>query len=378
MNVIELTRSLVSMNTVSNVSTRGIADFVSNILDPSGFKIEQQVYRTDGVEKVNVIARKGGDEPKFALSGHLDTVPFDENEWSSDPLKLTERNGRFYGMGVCDMKGFLAVAMLAGMRIPVSELHHPFALIFTSDEEVGCIGAKRLEKKVRQIAEMIVIGEPTEFKPVFLHKGYIFLRIVLRGNRGHSSRPAEGRNVIERALPVVIQRLMEFKAAMECVRDDRLDPPYPTLNIGRVDTGRGAAKNIIPDYCQIDLDIRPVPNQDVEEIIGSLQKHVAPGGIIDGIAVKIYIARAPTPAFLTDPCAAIVQEVAAMTECSPVSTSFNTEAGVFGRNGGQVVVCGIGSIKQAHRPKEFLDAVYLQDAIMENYAALIRKLCGRR
>lgn len=377
-DVLELIRSLVGMNTVSNQSTRSIADFLSNILEDSGFAIEQQVYRNAGVEKVNVVARKSGAEPKLALSGHLDTVPFDESDWLTDPLKLTERDGRFYGMGVCDMKGFLAVAMCAGMRIAADDLRYPFALVFTSDEEIGCVGAKQLIRKKERLAEMIIIGEPTEFKPVFLHKGYIFLQVILRGRRGHSSRPAEGANVIERALPTVIHRLTEFKQAMERIRDERLDPPYPTLNVGKVDSGQGSSKNIIADYCAIDIDIRPIPGQDIGEVVRSLQQHVAPTGVINDINVGVRFARAPTPPFLIDPGAPIVRETVAMTEQSAVSTSFNTEAGVFSSRNTQVVVCGLGSIQQAHRPNEFLDARYLQDTMVDHYEALIRRLCGKQ
>lgn len=377
-DVLEFTKSLVGMDTVSNRSTRSIADFLSNVLEDSGFVIEQQVYRNAGVEKVNVVARKGGTEPKLALSGHLDTVPFDEGDWLTDPLELTERDGRFYGMGVCDMKGFLAVVMCAGMRIAVADLRYPFALVFTSDEEIGCVGAKQLIRKKERLAEMIIIGEPTEFKPVFLHKGYIFLQVILRGRRGHSSRPAEGENVIERALPTVIHRLTEFKQAMERARDERLNPPYPTLNVGKVDTGPGSSKNIIADYCAIDIDIRPIPGQDIEEIMRSLQQHVAPTGVINGIKVAVRFARAPTPPFLIDPGTPLVQEAVRMTEQFAVSTSFNTEAGVFSNKDTQVVVCGLGSIKQAHRPNEFLDARYLQDTMVDHYEALIRRLCGKQ
>ena len=176
--VFNLAQKLISLHTVSDVSTRDIADFVSNVLEVEGFSIEQQIYR-DGrsIEKVNVIARKcpNGEPVRLALSGHLDTVSYDDKQWHSNPLDLTERGGRFYGMGVCDMKSFLALAMCAGMRISKDDLRHPFALVFTSDEEVGCVGAKRLVKEKGRIADMFVIGEPTGFTPVILHKGCIFL-----------------------------------------------------------------------------------------------------------------------------------------------------------------------------------------------------------
>lgn len=376
MGVLQLAAELIRRPSVSNQSTREIADFASNILDANGFQVHQNAYSLKGVEKVNVVAYKGGDTPKLALSGHLDTVPYSEKEWISNPLTLTERGGRFYGMGVCDMKGFLAVAMSAAMQIPVVALKSPVALMFTSDEEVGCIGARRLVAAKGAVAEMIVIGEPTELRPVNLHKGYVFMQAVLRGARGHSSDPAKGRNVVERALPTVIQRLMEFKQALESIRDTRLTPAYPTMNVGRIDTGNGSAKNVIADYCAVDFDIRPIPGQDVKDVIQALQRHVAPEGEINGIAVKLSPVRPPSLPFFTDAESVIAREVSAVMGSQPCSTSFNTEGGVFNRAGSQSVICGIGSIQQAHKPNEFVDCRYLQDSVVERYAELIRRICG--
>lgn len=378
MLVIELARELVRRHTVSDVSTREIADFVSGTLEPHGFKISQHPYRDGkGIEKVNVVATKGDGKPRLALTGHLDTVPYNESEWVSNPLELIERQGKYYGMGICDMKGFLALAMCAGMQIPATDLRHPFALVFTSDEEVGCIGAKRLVKEVGQIAEMILIGEPTEMRPVYMHKGYIFLRITLQGQRGHSSDPASGKNVVERALPVVIQQLMEFRQAMECFHDHRLSPPYPTLNIGKVDTGAGSAKNVIADHCVVELEVRFILGQDSADLIQAIQGFVAPDGEINEIKVKILPARAPTPPFATPPDSLIVRQAVKMTGRQPISVPFNTEGGVFNSAGSQSVVCGLGNILQAHKPNEFLDALYLRDEVVQQYADLIRKICGK-
>lgn len=377
MGVIELATELIRRPTVSHLPTGELADFVSTFLEPAGFKVEQQQYNVNGVRKVNVIARKGGDETKLALSGHLDTVPYNEKKWLSDPLVLTERNSRFYGMGVCDMKGFLAIAMTAAMRIRPNDLRYPFALVFTSDEEVGCVGARRLVEAKGKIADMFVIGEPTELHPVNLHKGYVFMRAILQGVRGHSSEPAKGRNVIERALPTLIQRLMEFKQALESIHDVRLKPSYPTMNIGKVDTGIGSAKNVIADYCAVDFDIRPVPGQDVAEIIRALQNHVAPDGEVNGISVKLSPVRPSSPPFFTEPTSVVVSETSVVMGSQPCSTSFNTEGGVFNRSGSQSVICGIGSIQQAHQPNEFVDSRYLQDSTVELYVQLILRICGK-
>ena len=230
-------------------------------------------------------------------------------------------------------------------------------------------------KEAGRIADMVVIGEPTEFCPVYMHKGYIFVRITLEGVRGHSSDPAKGKNVVERALPTVILRLMEFKQALESIRDARLEPTYPTLNIGKVTTGAGSAKNVIANSCILELDIRPVPGQNTADIINALKAVVAPEGEINGIKVKVLLARAPTPPFATPLDSLILRETVVMSGNQPISVPFNTEGGVFNSVGSESIICGLGSIKQAHQPNEFVEARYMTDEMVERYTSLILRLC---
>lgn len=376
--VLNVLRRLTAMNTVSNRSTREIADYVSEYLGQRGFSIDQHTYVRKDAEKVNVIARKGDGDLKLALSGHMDTVPFDKKDWATDPLQLTKVGDKWYGMGTCDMKGFLALAMVAGSQISASELAHPFGLVFTSDEEVGCIGAKNLIRDRGLIAEMFIIGEPSEFRPFILHKGYMYLVIELRGKRGHSSRPADGVNVVERGVLPILAKIEKFKRHLGEIQDVRLDPPCPTLNVGVITTGDDAQKNIIADYCRIELDIRPVPGQDVHEIKDAFAYYLTDGdGKIDGVTVKVAFGRGPTPPMETPEDARIVREVEKMCGAKASSTSFNTEGGVFNSSGAQSVICGLGSIAQAHRPKEFVHEKYLTNEMVERYVSIIRNMCGK-
>jgi acetylornithine deacetylase len=377
--VTDILKKLIAMNTVSPESTQEIADFISNYLEGAGFAIEHQTYHVKRVNKVNVIAQKGVGDLRLALSGHMDTVPFDKNEWRTDPLQLTKIEDKYFGMGTCDMKGFIALAMVAGSRISVDELQYPFGLVFTSDEEVGCIGAKRLVREKGRIADMIIIGEPTELCPFTMHKGYMYIAIELRGKRGHSSRPDEGINVVERALVPVLQKINEFKVHLGEIEDMRFDPPYPTLNIGVVSTGDNAAKNIIADYCRIELDIRPIPGQNVSEIFRAFVAYMTEGNpSVNGVEIKIGYARAPTVPMETDVTAHITKEVEAMSGQTACSTSFNTEGGVFNASGAKSVICGLGSIQQAHRPNEFVHESYLAEDVVAKYASIIKRICGRR
>lgn len=378
MDALEIARRLIAHRSVSDASSRPIADDVSNILADAGFAVTQHAYVLGGVEKVNVVARKGGgnDElPILGLSGHLDTVPYQESEWQSDPLKLTERGGLLYGRGACDMKGFIGLAMAIGARIPSQELKRPLAIICTSDEEVGCIGVRRLLEKRATIARNILIGEPTSLVPFILHKGYIYLKVLLRGREGHSSEPHKGRSAVMRALPKVLLKLNELAAGLEAVKDPRFAVPFATLNVGKVETGEGAAKNVIAKECTVELDIRPLPDQDVDEIVQVVRRHVAPTGTINGIQVDVQLVRAPTPPFETSSEARIVREVVSLFGHKATSTSFNTEGGILNRSGSTCVICGLGSIEQAHKPDEFVDPRFFSRDTVDRYERLVRSFC---
>jgi acetylornithine deacetylase len=305
----------------------------------------------------------------------MDTVPYNDREWSSDPLKFVERDGRLYGRGACDMKGFIGLAIDIGMRIPAHELRRPLAIILTSDEEVGCIGVRKLVENKSPIAKNVLIGEPTNLKPFILHKGYIYLKVVLKGKEGHSSEPHKGLNAVMRAGPEVLQKLNELAAGLKAVRDDRFAVPFATLNVGKIYTGDGAAKNVIAKECTIELDVRPLPGQDVEEIVEVIREHVAPNRVINEVSVDVQLVRAPTPPFETAPEAPLVKSLEAIFNQQAESTSFNTEGGILNRSGCSCVVCGLGSIEQAHKPNEFVDARFFDDDTAGKYEHLVRSFC---
>lgn len=367
---------LIAMNTVSSESTVEIASYVSDYLSDCSFAIEHHKYELRGVPKVNVIARKGGDDLRLALAGHMDTVPFNPAEWRSDPLELTKVSDKWFGRGTCDMKGFLALAMVAGSRISEDELNHPFGLVFTSDEEVGCIGAKKLVNDKGKVSDMFIIGEPTEFEPFTLHKGYMYLIIELRGKNGHSSRPKEGISIVD-ALGPILAKIESFKRHLGEIEDIRLHPPCPTLNVGVISTGKNSAKNVIADFCRLELDIRPVPGQDVEEIFQAFKLFITDGeSHINGVEVRVMYGRMPTPPMETPSDALIVLEAEKMSGHPACSTAFNTEGGIFNSSGADSVICGLGSIQQAHRPNEFVHESYLTDEMVEKYVSTIRNICA--
>lgn len=401
MRLVELAKTLVGFNTITLESgTASMADFISNFLSGYGFSIHQYPYTdTNKLSKTNLVAVKGeGLGPvKLAFSGHMDTV--NVSPWTAPgpgPFTLTKVDDLYYGRGIADMKLFLAMAMLAGSAIPESDLKHPFALIFTSDEEYGCLGAKRLLRNFPDsaLAEWIVVGEPTEMRPVFAHKGYIYKTISLVANvlSGHSSHPKNGTDVVKRTLPKLLSVLGEMKKHLEEIRDKRFDPPFPTMNIGVVTTdgttrevGRKkvvnvkSAKNYIPGYCRVELEIRPVPGQDVSEIVGILEKLVTDSITIPKGEVRFdeNNQRAPSIPMETPEDSPFLKLIEEISQEKIETASYNTEGGLFNRSGSQTVIWGPGSISQAHKSNEYVHQRYMSNRILDMYTELIHRTCCR-
>lgn len=229
----------------------------------------------------------------------------------------------------------------------------------------------------------IVIGEPSELIPVNQHKGYLYLKIKIDRPKAsrkkievHSSDPRTAPNILELALVPVLNGLLELKERLENISSPEFDPPYPTLNIGVVKTSNEAAKNIIAGECLIELEIRPVPDQNTEEIWEKVKWLVYRAlEDLDGIQAEVLLGRAPTPPMHTPKESLIVQLVEKMSRHSARSVCFNTEGGVFNEAGAQSVIWGPANIKQAHKPNEFAGARWFQDDIVEKYISLIKALC---
>lgn len=413
MELKDLAGKLIGFNTVSSESTVPMADFISEYLEGYGFVIERYPYEDKGVKKVNLIARKGGQESRLVFAGHMDTVP-PGSLWDSKPFELKHGEGRniYYGLGISDMKLFLAIAMKAGAAVSVSDLISPFALCFTSDEEVGCLGAKKLvddvARKGRMIGKYVVIGEPTSFKPVYAHKGYIFLEVIVgafkdshgkdkvKDDRAHSSIPNSTTNVVEKALPVVIDELCKFKSHLEDVMDPRFSPAYPTMNIGgNIRIGREqkdvktnpdkVAKNIIPRGFIIECDIRPLPGQDPADLIDIIKSNVEDRIRNIKTAVpdeKFYVhvgaKRAFTYPMETSKDSLIIKAVEEIAGHPAETVPFNTEGNIFNKAGSETVIWGPTDIQQAHGDNEYVHAELFKEETIEKYIRLIRRVCCER
>ena len=257
-------RALVSFDTTSRLPNGKLIDWIEPRVAALGFRCERQRYPDDaGVEKVNLLAFTHGADavPELALVGHTDCVPYD-NGWA-EALTLTRKDDRLYGRGACDTKAFLACALLAAERTRAL-VKKPFGLVFTADEEVGCLGAKMLLEARRGAARNAIVGEPTSLRPIRANKGYCLAEIEVSGKEGHSAYPDTGASAIFRAARLISRIEAYSKGPLRGETDRSFEPPYTTLNVGLIQGGR--AKNVIPGSCSFTLEWRPIPAQSVEAV----------------------------------------------------------------------------------------------------------------
>jgi acetylornithine deacetylase len=331
-----------------DMGNRAVIDALATWLEDDGWRVTAMpIPGRPG--KANLLASIGPErEGGLLLSGHADTVPYDEGKWSSDPFVATERDGRLYGLGTSDMKAFLALAIAAVRGIDRRALEEPVHLLATADEEVGMDGARILTELP---ARRAIVGEPTANRPVRLHKGIAMGRLALFGRSGHSSDPALGASALEGMLDAMLV-LRELREELAETRNDELHPPVPTLNLGRVEGGDSA--NRICPSCHLDYDLRVLPGMDAGAIQAELRRRVRARLEGRGLRLETPPMFEPVPPFETPPDAALVIALEELTGETSGAVSFGTEAPFFQRLGVETVVMGPGDIDVAHQPDEFL------------------------
>ena len=275
MTVNETLAELVAIDSVSSRPNAEVVDYLSARLQTADLKLKRFPYiDANGVEKTNLIALAGADwsaKPSVELSlvGHTDTVPYDPN-WN-EALKLTEQDGKLYGRGACDTKAFIAAALTAVETVDRKQLTKPLALIFTADEEIGLIGAKRLAEAQALHSRYAIVGEPTSLQPMRAGKGYCLAEITITGSEGHSAYPALGTSAVFGAARL-IAAIERIAGQLEAQQHAAFDPPFTTLNVGLVHGG--SAKNVIAGQCRFTLEWRPVPGQDPKQLLDLLFKAI--------------------------------------------------------------------------------------------------------
>ena len=276
MTVQQTLSELVAIDSVSARSNVEIAGYLTKRCEALGLTVKRFPYRDDNdVEKINLVALAGADFSttpmvELALVGHTDTVPYDPN-WT-EATTLVERDGKLYARGACDTKGFIAAALTAVEQIGIRKLRRPLALVFTADEEVGLVGAKRLAEARPLRARYSIVGEPTSLQPMRAGKGYCLAEVIVRGREGHSAYPALGASAIFRAARL-ITRMEKIAKQIETEQHADFDPPFTTLNVGLI--RGGTAKNVIAGECRITLEWRPIPGQQPERLLDLVNEAVS-------------------------------------------------------------------------------------------------------
>lgn len=365
--VVGLLKRLVAFDTTSRNSNLELIEFADDLLKACGASCTT-ILSPDG-RKANLFATIGpADLGGVMLSGHSDVVPVDGQRWRTDPFVLTADGGRFYGRGSCDMKGFLAVVLAAAPDFAAARLAHPLHIAVTYDEEVGCLGVPVLIEAMRDMPvppRMCIVGEPTRMRVAVGHKGARAYHARFRGREAHSSLAPLSVNAVEHAANLVT-RLTTLGAyfASEGPHDERYDVAHATVHTGLI---RGGAQvNIVPADCEVEFEYRPLPEQDGDApealIRGWVEGEITPAMQTVDPECGVELARRYAyPGLATDPqaeVALLARELSMSGE--PIKIAFGTEAGCYQSGLGiPSVVCGPGSILQAHQPDEYVEAAQL-------------------
>ncbi|MEM7330216.1 MAG: acetylornithine deacetylase [Pseudomonadota bacterium] len=370
---------LIRFDTTSRNSNLDLIDWIEARLQPLGADC-RRVPNSAG-DKANLWARLGPDCPGgLVLSGHTDVVPVDGQDWHTDPFRMTEIDGKLFGRGTSDMKGFIALCLAYAADFAELDLVRPIHFAFSFDEEVGCQGAPLMIK--RMVADgarpaAVWVGEPTRWQVVSGHKGIMLTEVVVTGKEAHSSLPHLGLSANGEAVDLMAElRAIERALIDNADPDSAFDPPHPTLSIGEL--RGGTATNILARECTFLFDLRCPPDYDPAAI---LEPFLAAAGAKDsamkarfpecGVRVTTLTDVPPLAPGASNAAEALVRALTGDNALRAVA--YATEAGQFHQAGMASVICGPGSIDQAHTPNEYIDLAQLREGV-EVFNKLVQRL----
>jgi acetylornithine deacetylase len=373
----DMAARLIAFDTVSHNSNLALIAFAQELLERAGAKT--RLTYDSAKSKANLFATLGpGTDGGYVLSGHTDVVPVDGQEWSSDPFAAQIRDGRLYGRGAADMKGFIATALALLPEFTARDLKHPLHFAFSFDEEVGCVGVRRLLEDLKTGGikpALAIIGEPTEMRVVGAHKAGAVIETTARGREGHSSAPAKGASAVMMA-GEFIGVLAAFGEELRAETDAFFDPPYTTIQANMV--SGGTAVNVLAREARVTWEYRALPDRDPESIVerararadAEILPRYRAGAQEATFETRIKAAYPGLARDLNSPAVRLASQLSGENDVH--SVSYGTEAGLFQQAGIPAVICGPGSIAQAHRADEFV-ALDQLDAC----AAFLRRVAQR-
>lgn len=360
------TPSVSSTDTSWDQGNRQVIDTLAQWLEPLGFEIEIQNVTACG-KKANLIASLGSGPGGLVLAGHTDTVPFDEGRWQSDPLTLSERDNRLYGLGSADMKGFFPLAIAAASEFIDRPLQQPLFILATADEESSMNGARAIATAGRPKACAAIIGEPTSLTPVRMHKGIMMESVRVTGRAGHSSNPNLGNSALE-GMHAVMSDLMAFRAELaERYRDPLFTVEVPTLNLGCIHGGD--SPNRICGSTELHFDLRMLPQADNATLRGEIQQRLNTLANERKLDIELNSLIQDVAPFAQSADSELVVLAEKLSGHTAEAVAFATEAPFLQQLGMETIVMGPGSIDRAHQPDEYLELEHIAPCI-----ALLQKM----
>ena len=372
MEALIATPSISSARPELDQGNREVIDLLAGWFTDLGFSVNVSPI-PEQPQKANMLATLGQGSGGLVLAGHTDTVPYDDGRWTHDPFRLTERDGRLYGLGTADMKGFFALIMEAVRGLSADDLDHPLTVIATANEETDMAGAKALAEDQFSGARYAVIGEPTGMRPVHLHKGIMMEAVHLTGHSGHSSDPALGVSALDGMYRVIGELMAWRKELAGSHRDDRFLVPIPTLNLGHVHGGDNP--NRICADCTLHLDLRPLPGMDLENLRHDLRERVRKSLAHSELRVHFETLFDGVPPLETAPDSRLVRETEQLTGQTAGAVTFGTEGPYLTRLGMETVILGPGDLAQAHQPDEYIERDRVGPTV-EILQQLIARFCA--
>lgn len=339
-------------------SNRAVIDLLASWLGDLGFACDIQQVSPG---KFNLLATFGTGPGGLVLAGHSDTVPYDDALWKTDPLKLTEVDGNWVGLGSCDMKGFFALAIEALQPLLDQPFKQPLIILATCDEESSMAGAKALAAAGGVLGRAAIIGEPTRLKPVRLHKGVMMERIEILGRSGHSSDPSLGRSALEAMYDAIGELKGLRRQWQEQYRNPQFSVPQPTLNFGCIHGGDNP--NRICGQCSLEFDLRPLPGMDPEVLRAAIRQKLQPVAELHQVQIDYAPLFSEVSPFEESADAELVRIAERLTGHTAEAVAFGTEAPYLQRLGCETIVMGPGDIACAHQPGEYLEMSRLQPTV---------------
>jgi len=352
-----------------DMSNRAVIELLADWSAGLGFDCEIQAIDN---KKFNLVARAGSGSDGLVLSGHTDTVPCDPALWFGDPFEAREADDRIYGLGSCDMKSFLALALTASSKVDLDRLNNPLTLVATADEESTMSGARLIADNGRKLGAYCVIGEPTSLSPIRQHKGVLTMSVEFVGQSGHASDPSLGNNALDGMYQFMTALYQYRDRIQQRFNDPAFKIPTPTMNLGHIHGGDNS--NRICGACTLLIDIRYLPGMSFEQLHADIDQLGADIAGTRGLKVKTRVFGEGLPPMDTAEASEIAQYLTHITGKKTSSVAFGTEAPYYNMMQTETIVIGPGSIDQAHQPNEFLPLAQIDPTInmLEN---LIERFC---